>query len=99
MRKLLAGFFLTLRWLLVLLLPVLGLVGGLWLMPIAKARWEVDLELSGQCAGVVSLDGSRCLALCRERKLPSGQTVDEIVGLDLATGLPSFTRTLPAHPP
>lgn len=95
MRKLLAGFFLTIRWLLVVLLPAIGLLAGLWLMPATKARWEVKLELQEQCAGVVAVDDARYLALYREHKLPSGEAVHEIIGLGLATGQTGYTRKLP----
>jgi len=95
MRKLLIGFLMTLRWLLVPLLPVLGLLAGLWLKPDPKARWEVNLGYEGHCAGLVALDNSRCLALYRQQDLSNRQTVHEIVGIDLDTGLTRFTERLP----
>ena len=97
MRKLFAGFFLTLRWLLVLLLPVLGLVGGLWLMPEAKPKWEVTNESSANCVGAIRVNGNDYLVI------ETGLAVDEakqtvghhVIGLDWVTGKIQFKRTIP----
>lgn len=96
MRKFLAGFLLTLRWLLVLLLPPLGLFVGLLLTPPPSPAWQRTLENDDQCAGMVAVPDGVVLALYRPAD--SGQPTHYILGLDATTGQVRFTTPLPVHP-
>lgn len=90
MRKLLVGFLMTLRWLLVLLLPLVGLAVGLWVMPEAKPRWTVQIDEKSKCLGIVTNNNQSFLlfvqGLFQDGKVPA------IHGIDLTTGETSIKR-------
>lgn len=90
MRKLLAGLLLSLRWLLVPLLPVLGLAIGALMMPEAKPRWYVPIEGKSNCLGIITRNGQSSLlfhhGLSKYREVPA------IHGIDLVTGDTSIIR-------
>jgi len=91
MRILLAGFVLTLRWLLVLLLPVLGFVVGLWLMPTMKPRWERTLDEDCKCAGITTIDDQPRVIVNNGETFYMGMPAYEILSLDLVTGKTDYT--------
>lgn len=90
MRKLLAGFLLTLRWLLVMLLPLIGLVGGWLLIPEAKPRWELTLPDKVYCAGTIVNDGLPCLLIYGERDSRTNVPTNEVIGVNIVTGEEAF---------
>lgn len=94
MRKLLAGFLTTLRWLLVLLLPGLGLLAGLLLLPTVKPCWERRLEQDAKCAGIVTIEGQPQLIINGGRTFSGLLAFFEIISLDLDTGNILFTRKM-----
>lgn len=96
MRKFLAGFLLTLRWLLVPLIPVLGFVVGWWMIPIPKPTWERTLDEYVKCIET-RYDGTKSsLLLFDHRRIKEGDKAYQcIVGLDSTTGTELFTRKIP----
>lgn len=72
----------------VLLLPVIGLVGGMWLVPAAKPLWHRSLASPCKVLGIVE-DG-RTLLIVQTNK--SGELL--LIGLDAANGKERFTQVL-----
>ena len=94
MRKLLAGLFLTFRWLLVAVLPVVGLLLGMWLKPEMKPRWEYQLEKGMTWAGIVS-DQEQNVVLIRSNKTESSiQRTWPFIGLETSTGKELWSRNV-----
>lgn len=80
----------VLAWLLVPLLPLVGLIHGIWLMPENKPHWEVSFQDNMAVKGLGFVDGGKTL-LCVETKLePGRQTISNnafgVIGLDAQTG-------------
>jgi hypothetical protein len=80
--------------LLVLLLPALGLLAGLLLLPTVKPRWERRLEQDAKCAGIVTIEGQPQLIIHGGRVFSGNQAFFEIISLDLDTGSTLFTRKI-----
>lgn len=96
MRKLLAGFLLTIRWLLVLLLPVLGLFFGRWMIPVAKPIWERTLDEYVKCIGTRTDGTTSCLLLFDQRRIKEGtKAFQSMAGLDWTNGAELFSRKIP----
>ncbi len=94
MRKILAGFFLTLRWLLVLLLPLVGLAVGAWLIPETKPIWEKALE-NPVCGGIIDYEGKACVIALGDRILHNALPAREVTGIEVATGKEAFCKFVP----
>ncbi len=98
MRKYLAALLLTFRWLLVPVLPVLGLLLGLWLKPGMKPRWEREVGSITKCAGILEDGQNTCLLTYGRRYYENEiQTHQLVAGLSLANGEELFTRKIPAR--
>ena len=98
MRKLLVVVLLTIRWLLVPALPVLGLFLGLWLKPGMKPRWERAVGSLTKCAGMLEDGQNTCLLTYGQRYYENEiQTHQMVAGLSLENGEELFTRKIPAR--
>lgn len=86
MRKLLAGFLLTLRWLLVPLIPVLGLLIGMWMKPEAKPKWEYRIAQYDRCSGIVEDNEATYLVIKCQHSSSMVQKTERIVTLDVKSG-------------
>jgi len=84
------------RWLLVPMLPVVGLFVGLMLAPRPKPSWEMTLPPNSQCAGVVADSEMTYLLLytgqIHELDMPAFHLV---TGIDISTGAELFSRKIP----
>jgi hypothetical protein len=78
----------VLFWMCVLLLPVVGLFGAMWLVPAAKPLWHRSLASPCKVLGMVE-DG-RTLLVVQTNK--SGELL--VIGLDTANGKERFTQVL-----
>ena len=85
MRILLAGFLLTLRWLLVPLLSVLGLLMGVWLKPEMKPRWEYVSHSKIESAGVIADEEATALVVYQLQFSDMRVNRGVMLGLDIAT--------------
>lgn len=95
MRKLLAGFLLPLRWLLVPLLPVLGLFVGWWMIPQARPNWERTLDDYVYCTGIRNDGTKSCLVAFDQRFVKEeGKIYQRIIGLDGTNGKDFFNKKL-----
>lgn len=94
MRKLLTGLLLTLRWLLVLLLPVLGLIIGVRLIPEPKPTWEKSLD-NTECGGIIDYEGKTCIVALSDRILHNALPAREVTGIEVATGKEAFCEIVP----
>lgn len=94
MRKLLTVFLMTFRWLLVLLLPVLGLVIGARLMPEPKPVWEKSLD-NEESGGIIDYEGKPCIVALSDRILHNALPAREVTGIEIATGKEAFCEIVP----
>jgi len=90
MRKLLTGILLTLRWLLVPLLPLLGLAVGVIIMPEAKPRWNVPMGEKSHCLGMITDHDQPFLLF--DQGLSLFAKAPQIEVMDLTTGETSIKR-------
>jgi hypothetical protein len=78
----------VLSWLLILLLPVAGLFGGMWLVPTAKPLWQREF---GYCISVLGfVEEGKTLLVAEESR--EGQQV--LMGIDPRTGDEQFRQPL-----
>lgn len=84
----------TLRWLLVFLLPFMGLYAGSTLMPQVKPLWERELPEKIIPLGLVDNDQTFLMA---ERISPNTEKehLESLVGIDAETGTERFREKLP----
>ncbi len=99
MRMLLAWFMLTLRWLLVPTLPVLGLIAGLWLRPVARPVWERTLEASSLCASIVADEEATSLVVLRGLLRDMGTYYYALEGMDITTGKELYSTRMTRQSP
>lgn len=76
------------------MLPGLGLLAGLLLLPTVKPRWERHLEHDAKCAGIVTIEGQPQLIINGGRTFTGLLAFFEIISLDLDTGNTVFTRKI-----
>lgn len=88
--------FKFLRWLLVPLLPLLGLFIGIWLMPVHKPRWEVTFPSEVATVGMGFVDQGKTLLLI-ETKVEANSISNNaygLIGLNAKTGEQLFRTPL-----
>lgn len=87
-----------LRWLLVPLLPLLGLFIGIWLMPLHKPRWEVTFPSEVATVGMGFVDQGKTLLLIETKvELPKkfiSNNAYGLIGLNAQTGEQLFRTPL-----
>lgn len=98
MRKVFASLLLMFRWLLVPTLPVLGLLGGIWLRPASQPVWERTLEGSSFAGSIVTDEETTSLCVLRgNRDVRTYHYVIE--GLDVTTGKELHSTMMTRHFP
>lgn len=87
MRKLLVGFLMTLRWLLVPLLPVLGHVTGLLLMPEVNPAWTSTFDHRFECLGYYADEGHTSFLISQKNGTDiDGKRTSQVIGFQIETG-------------
>lgn len=87
-----------LRWLLVPLFPIAGLILGIWLMPERKSRWEVNFQDTVAVKGLGFVDEGKTLLLIETKvELPKqfiSNNAFGLIGLNAANGEQLFRTPL-----
>lgn len=88
-----------LRWLLVPLFPIAGLILGIWLMPERKPRWEVNFQDTVAVKGLGFVDEGKTLLLIETKvELPKhliSNNAFGLIGLNVTNGEQLFRTPLP----
>ena len=88
-----------LRWLLVPLFPIAGLLIGIWLMPERKPRWQVNFQDNIAVKGLGFVDEGKTLLLIETKvELPKqfiSNNAFGLIGLNAADGEQLFRTPLP----
>lgn len=86
--------FKFLRWLLLPLLPLLGLFIGIWLMPERKARWEVAFATQVETLGFIDRGDTLLLIETKEDTAKQTITANGLIGVNAQTGEGRFYTLL-----